>query len=123
LPNNYIQDSSRFYKKPGSKFIQVDSFDLDYFYKIVNLARQKNIKLILFTSPDFYYQKIIYSNYQQIQNEFYTNIKSLSVPHIVPPVLFGKNIQYFHDLGHINEYGRYYFTKYFATSINGFTNY
>lgn len=122
LPANYSQDSSRFYKQPGSKKINVDSFDLHYFYKIVKLVRDRNIKLILFTAPDFFYQTTIYSNYRQVQNEFYTKIKSLEIPHIVPPPLFANNIQYFHDAGHINKYGRFFYTKYFAYSLDSLFN-
>jgi hypothetical protein len=115
--NDFIQDSSRFYKKPGSKQFKVDSFDLHYFYKIIQLTKENNISLICFTAPDFHYQKKIYSNYQILKSRFYGNINMLGIPHILPPSYLSNEINYFHDPGHINDYGRFYFTKYFSNII------
>jgi hypothetical protein len=111
-------DSSRFLKNAGSKYLKVNSFDLRYFHKIIELTKQNNIKLVCFTVPDFHFQKKIYSNYIVVQNDFYSNISKLGILHILPPSDISKDIKCFHDPAHINEYGRFYFTKYFSESLN-----
>ena len=73
--------------------------------------------MICFTAPDYYYQKQVYSNYDTIENDFLSYIKMKKISYISKDTSICKNMAFFKDPGHLNDFGRYYNTRFFSNAI------
>jgi hypothetical protein len=107
-------DSSGFYKRVMSREINIQPFDIEYLQKILCLAKERNIQIVLFTSPDFIQQEKIYSNYHIANKTLDSILKPYSLIQFKADDSLRNNISLFKDPAHLNNYGMFLHTKSFA---------
>lgn len=107
-------DSSIFYKNSIPRGITIQSFDVDYLNKIIALAKEQGIKVVLFTAPDFIHQESVFTNYQRTKNELDSILSPYSLLHVKSEDSIRRNISLFKDPAHLNNYGRFLHTVSFA---------
>ncbi len=107
-------DSSGFYKRAMSREINIQPFDIEYLQKILCLAKERNIQIVLFTSPDFIQQEKIYSNYHIANKTLDSILKPYSLILFKADDSLRNNISLFKDPAHLNNYGKFLHTKSFA---------
>ena len=112
-PDNRI-DSNIFYKNTIAKEIVIQSFDVDYLKKIIALAKENGIKVVLFTAPDFFNQESVFLNYQSTKNALDSILNPYSLIHINAEDSLRRDISLFKDPAHLNRYGKFLHTLSFA---------
>jgi hypothetical protein len=118
-----MPDSARFFSGEGTRKFQVNPYDESHLKKIIALARSKNIRLVCFTAPDFYYQRKRFLNYDETEQFLLNLLRQESANYF--PDLFNiqesRDLRYFKDPEHLNQFGVGVFTKKFAAEFNAFT--
>jgi len=122
FPKNLIIDSTIFFKPKGSRKIIVDSFDVVYLEKILNLSKSNGISVVCFTAPDFYYQDQIYSNYHKVNASLVSFLQERDVKYLAANDSLKMHVENFKDPGHLSDYGRFLNTVSFSKSINAIKN-
>ncbi len=107
-------DSSIFYKKGLPREIKIQPFDVEYLKRILRLAKEKNIQVVLFTSPDFIEQKKVFLNYNSTRKSLDSLLMPYSLIRIEAEDSLRNNIALFKDPAHLNGYGKFLQTKSFA---------
>jgi hypothetical protein len=107
-------DSSIFYKKEYSRVVNIQSFDVEYLKKIIELAKANNIQVVLFTSPDFIEQERIYSNYSSANKYLDSILIPYSTIRFEADDSIRRNLSLFKDPAHLNDYGKFLYTKLFV---------
>jgi hypothetical protein len=120
LAPSTLPDSSRFFGGNGTRKFQVNAFDEMHLKKIIALARSKNIQVICFTAPDFFYQRKRFVNYGQTEQHLHQLLQQESVNHISDlfKIEDSKDLRYFKDPEHLNRFGVGVFTQKFAEQVN-----
>lgn len=91
-----------------SKYREIDQQDQCYLEKILELAKSKNIGVVLFTAPEY-----------QANHKFLKSVLSrYQVPIIFPETELEERLDIFTDPGHMNDIGREWFTLNFSREIN-----
>ncbi|MEN9964799.1 MAG: hypothetical protein RL582_1894 [Bacteroidota bacterium] len=113
-------DSARFFHKAGSDRFSINPFDVMYMEKIVTLCKEKNIRIICFTAPDFSAQRLRFSNYdsteQKLNQILIKNQVDLMSASFNSDQL--NNLNLFKDPEHLNPHGVWLHTLAFAKQMN-----
>jgi hypothetical protein len=113
-------DSARFFHKAGSDRFSINPFDVMYMEKIVTLCKEKNIRIICFTAPDFSAQRLRFSNYDSTEQKLNQILIKNQVD--LMPASFNSdqlsNLNLFKDPEHLNPHGVWLHTLAFAKQMN-----
>ncbi|SMP19850.1 hypothetical protein SAMN06265367_10339 [Algoriphagus winogradskyi] len=103
IKNQKLNSEFQLYPQPH----KVDSLDLSYLSEILSLSNSKNIQTTLFVAP----------RYQSDHKYLQSVMQQFPYP-IVFPLEFDESDQnLFQDQGHLNEYGRFFYSNEFYKKI------
>lgn len=113
-PPQKVEDGADkiFAKKQNER--SLDSVDIKYLTNIVEMCREKNIRVIAYKAPEHETQKNSIKNYNVLEKKVDTILKDLGLNYLLPPQDIEKNLRYFYDGTHLNKLGAEAFTKKFA---------
>ena len=95
-----------------------DYFDVSYLPKILALARENNMQIVCFTTPDHSFQERVIPNYFQAIDSLTAVLRVQGITSIIRSASnIRSDISCFNDPGHLNNYGRYFHTIDFAKDL------
>jgi hypothetical protein len=109
-PPKFI-DSNKIIKQPNSRSFTIESYDESYLLKIFELCKEKEIEVVCFKAPDYYYQEQVFTNYLETEQHLDSILLSHKIPYLKTEQSIRTNIHCFKDAGHLTSYGRYLFTR------------
>ncbi len=105
MPLSEFDETNQFKNYDGKKY-SISSVQKNYIYKIADLAKENNIKLIFVTAPLANISQEYISNYDYIHNIFNDISKDLNVPYYDYNIIdLGLTHEHFRDDAHLNHSG------------------